>query len=195
MSGSARQTWSKLPIQKLLIEVFSIVLAVLLALWMNQWRETRANRALAETALANIELELRSNQDLLLLLNKNNQSVIASINDEDAETENSAPFVPGLQLQEIAWDALQSTGASSYVDYGTVLMLSKLYSIQEVYKDLGSQVVQAELNSAAYAVAAGTTIDEEQKLEQFSGFLELLVAIEIQLLQAYEVTLAELDES
>jgi hypothetical protein len=190
-----QQTLGKLPIQKLLVEVFSIVLAVLLALAMNQWRERRGNRALAETALSNIELELRSNQDLLLLLNENNRSVTASLAGEDPETGNPPAFVPGLQLQEIAWNAFLSTGVSSYVDYGTVLMLSKLYSIQEVYKELGSQVVQAELNSAAYAVAAGTTIDEEQKLEQFSGFLELLVAIEIELLQTYEVTLAELDES
>ncbi len=195
MSRSVQQSLGKLPIQKLLIEVFSIVLAVLLALAMNQWRERLGNRALAATALSNIELELRSNQDLLLLLNENNRSMTAAIKDEDSETGNPPAFVPGLQLQEIAWNAFLSTGVSSYVDYGTVLMLSKLYSIQEVYKELGSQVVQAELNSAAYAVAAGTTIDEEQKLEQFFGFLELLVAIEIELLQTYEVTLAELDES
>ena len=42
-----RATPKKLPLQKLLIEVFSIVLGVLLALAMNQWREARANRALA----------------------------------------------------------------------------------------------------------------------------------------------------
>ena len=195
MSRAVQGAISRLPVQKLLIEVFSIVLAVLLALGMNQWRETLANRALAQTALANIELELRSNQDLLVLLNENNRSVTASIHNEDVETESSAAFVPGLQLQEIAWNALLSTGVSSYVDYDTVLMLSKLYSVQEVYKELGTQIVQAELNSAAYAAAAGTTIDEQQKLEQFAGFLELLVAIEIELLQTYEITLVELDDS
>ncbi len=195
MSRAVQGAISRLPVQKLLIEVLSIVLAVLLALGMNQWRETLANRALAQTALANIELELRSNQDLLVLLNENNRSVTASIHNEDVETESSAAFVPGLQLQEIAWNALLSTGVSSYVDYDTVLMLSKLYSVQEVYKELGTQIVQAELNSAAYAAAAGTTIDEQQKLEQFAGFLELLVAIEIELLQTYEITLVELDDS
>ena len=41
-----------LPVQELLVEVFSIVLGVLLALAMNQWRESRSQRAQADSALA-----------------------------------------------------------------------------------------------------------------------------------------------
>lgn len=193
MSRTLQQNLSRLPAQKLLIEVFSIVLGVLLALAMNQWRETRANRALAETALANVELELEANRDLLVLLNENNKSALAAATTVDhSATEEPTAFVPGLQLQEIAWNALLSTGVSSYVDYQTILTLSESYSIQRVYKELGVQVVQAELNTAAYAVATGTTVDEQSKLENFAGFFELLVAIEIELLRSYDAAIATL---
>lgn len=195
MSLSVPPFLRKLPLQKLLIEVFSIVLAVLLALGMNQWREQLANRALAETALTNVALEIRSNQDLLTLLNENNSAVMAAISDTEGEDQESVAFVPGLQLQEIAWEALLSTGTSSYVDYQTILTLSETYSIQRVYKELGVQVVQAELNTAAYATVVGTVIDEQQRLQHFSGFFELLVAIEIELLRSYDSTLTALGSS
>jgi hypothetical protein len=84
---------------------------------------------------------------------------------------------------------------SSYVDYQTILTLSETYSVQQAYKELGVQLVQAELNSAAYAAAAGTTIDDQQKLQHFSGFFELLVAIEIELLRSYDSTLTALGSS
>ena len=190
MSGSLRESLSKIPLQKLLIEVFSIVVGVLLALAMNEWRENRANRALAQTALANVESEIRSNQELLVRVNEINKSALELIEQVDREDEETKAFVPGLQLQEIAWTALLSSGVSSHIDYQMLLGLSECYAIQRVYKDMGRQIVQAELSSAAYAAAAGTTVDDQNKIENFAGFFGLLVAIEAQLLSSYEETLA-----
>ncbi|MEJ2084903.1 MAG: hypothetical protein P8Y44_04395 [Acidobacteriota bacterium] len=179
-----------LPLQKLLVEIFSIVLGVLLALAMNQWRESRSQRAQADTALANIVLEIRSNRELLAQLHDNNAKALHEIGAAAEDESEQTSFVPGLQLQDVAWNTLLTTGVSGFVDYQIILGLAETYSIQSVYKDLGRQIIEAELSSAAYSVAAGTTIDEQRKLREFSGFLELLVAIENQLLASYEEALA-----
>jgi hypothetical protein len=53
----------KLP--ELLLEVVSVVFAVLLALGVDEWRDARARRDLAERALAAVAGEIRSNADEL----------------------------------------------------------------------------------------------------------------------------------
>jgi hypothetical protein len=50
--------------------------------------------------------------------------------------------------------------------------------------------VEAAMNMAAYASAAGTTVDNRHFQDQFSSFFELLVAVEEQLLHTYDETLA-----
>jgi len=185
-----RLSAKELPVKKLLVEVFSIVLGVLLALAMNQWRESRSQRAQADTALANIVLEIRSNRELLAQLHDNNAKALHEIGAVSESESEPTSFVPGLQLQDVAWNTLLTTGVSGFVDYQIILGLAESYSIQSVYKDLGRQIIEAELSSAAYSVAAETTIDEQRKLREFSGFLELLVAIESQLLASYEEALA-----
>jgi len=180
----------KIPFQKLLIEVFSIVLAVLLALGVNQWREQEANEALARTALANVASELESNLKLLTLINTNNAAALESISDQ--EDDEPVVFVPGLQLQEIAWESLLSTGVSTYVDYSTILMISETYSIQDVYKGLGAQVTQAEMTATAFSVAMGTVVDDRILRSEFVGYFELLVQIELQLLESYGLAMEAL---
>lgn len=69
----------KLPIQTLLIEVFSIVLGVLLALAMNEWREQRAHQSQVKAALQNISHELRSNLDVLTAIHENNVATVDAI--------------------------------------------------------------------------------------------------------------------
>ena len=54
---------NKLP--SLFLEAFSVVLAVLLALAVDQWREDRANAALAQLAADRIESEVRANRQEL----------------------------------------------------------------------------------------------------------------------------------
>ena len=180
----------KIPFQKLLIEVFSIVLGVLLALGVNQWREQKGNETLARAALANVVSELESNLKLLTLINTNNAAALESISEQ--EGDEPVVFVPGLQLQETAWGSLLSTGVSAYVDYSTILKISETYAIQDVYKGLGAQVTQAEMTATAYSVAAGTVVDDQVLKSEFLGYFELLVEIERQLLESYGSALESL---
>ena len=99
----------RLPIQTLLIEVFSIVLGVLLALALNEWREQHSHQSQADSALQNISNELRANLELLTLLHENNTATIAAMSEEqDVEPEKDRNFIPGLQLRETAWETLST---------------------------------------------------------------------------------------
>ena len=195
--GENRGTWPKRrpPIQTLLIEVFSIVLGVLLALAMNEWREQRSHQSQAESALQNISNELRSNLELLTLLHENNTVTLSAMSaEQDAEPDEDRNFIPGLQLRETSWETLLSTGVSNYVKYETMLMLSETYSMQSIYKQTGMQLTEAAMNVAAYATVSGTDVNNEHFQSQFINYFEILVSIEGVLLKSYREVIDHLDQ-
>ena len=51
--------FKNLPFSKILVEIFSVVFAVLLALWVNEWRSVLEHRDLAGTALEHLLAEVR----------------------------------------------------------------------------------------------------------------------------------------
>lgn len=175
------------------VEVFSIVLGVMLALAVSQWQEDRDRQEQAEIALENIERELRWNLDLLTRVHENNTATIASMDEVDPESDEERSLIPALQLRETAYQTLLSAGIANFVEYELVLSLSEAYSMQGVYKQIGQQLSEAAMNMAAYATVAGTTIDNQKFQEQFRAYFEMMVSAEAQLLKTYGKTLADLD--
>jgi hypothetical protein len=166
------------------LEFASIVIGVLLALGLSEWAEDRENRRLAETALFNIHSEIGANQQMLQLIHENNVTTVEMILNGDLETEGRN-IIPGMQLQETAWEAFLATGLSAYVDYDELLTLSELYGMQRIYKQTGQQLSQSVMNATAYSVALGAEIDDTRFRNQFVVYFELLTTIEAQLLDAY----------
>jgi hypothetical protein len=166
------------------LEFASIVVGVLLALGLSEWAEDRENRGLAETALVNIQNEIGANQQILLLIHENNVKTIEMIANADSSAEDRN-IIPGMQLQETAWEALLTTGLSAYVDYDKLLALSELYGMQRIYKQTGQQLTQSVMNATAYSVALGTQIDNDHFRDQYVVYFKLLTTIEAQLLDAY----------
>ncbi len=178
----------------LALEVFSIVLGVLLALGLSEWADDRENHRLAKSALLNISKEISSNLETLTLIHENNvQTVNAITAQSESNADESQRFIPGIQLQETAWEAFLATGMSGYVNYDTILELSKMYAIQRVYKQTGMQMTESAMNATAYATALGTTVDERHFQEQFIGYFQLLTQIEVQLLDSYMDALDRID--
>jgi len=185
---------------KVAVEAASIVLAVLLALAVDEWRENRSQQQQAHAALMNISIELKYNQKVLKLIHENNVETVKVMVEDQASTGESEQdedrnFIPGLQLRETAWETLLSTGISGYVDYDTILDLSATYSMQRVYKDAGSQMAAAAMNIAAYATVLDREVDNESFQRQFINHFEMLVGIEESLLESYQLSISRLDES
>jgi hypothetical protein len=178
----------RLPIQKIAIEVFSIVLGVFLALGVNQWREREAQMDRAEAALANIEQEIRSNLEFLELIHDSNLAAVTALERDDADAHadtSEMTFTPGLQVSQTAWETAQTVGVFAQTDYDRIVELAKIYEIQTVYRALGYQLTQAMMNGVAFAAADGRDWDDGEANPRFTPFFRLLVEAETALMDKY----------
>lgn len=186
-----RRDWS---VQGLLVEVFSIVLGVLLALGLSEWSEERQHIEQANIALTNVVSEIQDNKALLNMIHEINTATLAAMNAPSSSDAQNQNFIPGLQLQETAWEAFLSTGLSNYASYDDVLALSKLYSIQKIYKQTGQQLVESSMNMSAYAVVLEKDVDNDEFQKQFLSYFTMLASIESELLLSYDKISVILDE-
>ncbi len=178
----------------IIIEFFSIVLGVLLALGVNQWRENANNEERAEAALVNIKNEIESNKKTLQIIYENNRQTLEAINKNAAENEDSEhTYIPGIQLSNIAWTTMLNTGITNYIDYDLMLQLSATYSIHDVYKQTAKSFVDANLTLSAYSIALGNEVNNDQMAEGFKDTFLMLNELESQLIDTYEATLDTLE--
>ena len=180
-------------LRTILIEIFSVVFGVLLALGINQWNQNRVNRATTRIVLNNIRNELQSNRELLYRLHENNLETVKLAEEESpADTTGDRTIVPGIYLQETAWNTLITANVSPYIHYDDLYQLSNAYSAQANYKKYGLALLQGALNSAASAVAAGSHIENDHFTREFLDYFVLLTQMETQLLNAYDLALEQL---
>jgi len=177
-----------------LAEIASIVIAVLLALAVNEWNENRVHKQRADEAIQNIIKEIDANIKFINLVNVNNKAIIELLNDDSkaAEGETNKQFIPGLQIQDTAWKTMQSTGVSEYINYSTLYEISNLYSLQEIYKTLGYQLLQNTTNMRVIlaSVTSSKTNGIDNKL--FLPDMILIEQVENALLDGYSKALEKI---
>lgn len=183
-------------IKKALLEIFSIVLAVLLALGVSEWQEDRRDSKLAAIALENVRTELESNRTTLETIHQNNTKTIeaAKLDDESEQDGEDQQFIPGIQVRSAAWNAFLSAGISNYVDYDLVVALSSAYAIQDVYKQTGLSLVEASMSISAMATVQKVDVDSQSFQEQFMIYFEMILRMETALLEGYSDVLVLIDE-
>lgn len=182
-------------LKTILIEVFSIVLGVMLALGVSEWQQEREYAQLADTALANVAWELKSNLEVLTRIHENNAETIelsATDTDDASAPSEDRQFIPGVQVRSTAWDTLLSSGLANHIDYKLLLSLSEIYSSQGIYRQMGLQIMEASMSMASMATVNRTEVDNEVFQEQFGSFFNMLLQMEEALLEGYEETLASL---
>jgi len=142
--GLRPRLMEKLP--ELLLEAASVVFAVLLALAVDEWHETRSQTALAERARAGILEEIRINQTELRNIRDNNRALLKRIEDTRSRLEqkqNAAlqfHFEIAL-LSSAAWNTAQMTQAANYLDFEWLRRVSNVYELQDLYVTSQSAVV------------------------------------------------------
>ncbi|HSK77518.1 MAG TPA: hypothetical protein VLQ45_13795 [Thermoanaerobaculia bacterium] len=135
----------KLP--ELLLEAVSVVFAVLLALAVDEWRETRSRNALAARARASILEEIRSNESKLRNTRDNNRALLQRIEEalsrvKQREPEISLEFNFKIALlSSAAWQTAQMTQAANLMDFDWLRGVSNAYEFQEIYLTSQSTVV------------------------------------------------------
>ncbi len=181
-------------IQKALFEAFFVVLAVVLALAANEWRQHRAERQQGRAALTSIVEELKSNRaavQVSLDYHSERLQLIGQLRREGARPsfrDFPRGFVSPAQTFQTAWDAAAETGALGHMEYSTVLDLSRLYARQRRYELQATgvgQVIYGELfrggvegvleNYANLAALIGTfSYREKELLERYDEMLASL---------------------
>ncbi len=150
-----KKTWSFL--RKMLGETPAILLAVFLALVVNDCNETRKDHLLANKSLAALYAELLANQEAI-------QSNV-SINQEEARAmqldldslrqfgiENLDVISIGITqaiIQASAWDMAILSGATRHFEPEVLRKLTTIYSLQQLYDEVTVNYFK-ELSSADF---------------------------------------------
>jgi len=138
MSGKSSAVW----LPQVLFESALIVVSILVALGLDEWRENREDAETVQQALKNFGSEIRQNQArvddaapfnhglLDVLKGRYAGSGIDSVEEFVIMAESYTPVV----LQSAAWETALATGSLAKMEYSLVSALSLTYSLQNRYQ-------------------------------------------------------------
>jgi hypothetical protein len=149
---ASRQISDWLP--RVLFESMLIVVSILVALYLDEWRDDRQDAENIQDALAYFVSEIQQNRARVEDAAPFNQGLRHVLNrrQEVRAIESVATFVNIFEsynpvvLQSTAWETAIATGALAKMDYQLVSALSLTYSLQNRYQQV-SQNGMAEMTS------------------------------------------------
>jgi len=145
---------------EVLVQSVMIVLSILLALWVDEWKQHRAEQQLAAVSLSNSLHEVQQNQarlDDILPYHRGVRSMVKEL--EAGHTIRtptdfeSAVGVDGLRppfLLATAWQTAVATGALQHIDYETVSALSLTYTLQDRFREESRSGIQSMLQASNF---------------------------------------------
>jgi hypothetical protein len=171
-SGTDKPGNKKLFLGTLFIEIISIVLAVLLALAVDEWRENRANAQLARETLSRIIVELKLNVTELEDITKKHQAMHDQLEGMLDKMQNKVDlsgidFNFNIQLGVLhrsAWQTAIFTQAFRHMDFQVVQELSEIYEVHDFYK--------VHLENIIKNLSSANLFFEEHVQAQFSALLQ-----------------------
>ncbi|MEJ2203493.1 MAG: hypothetical protein P8170_05245 [Gemmatimonadota bacterium] len=174
----------KLP--QLLLEVASVVFAVLVALAVDEWRQDRENGQLAQRALAGIATEIRGNLGELDDARDANRAMLVVL---DSALTSETPQGFGVHfeyalLSSAAWQTSQVTQAIHFVDYGLVQRIARVYDLQTLFVESQRGLVDQMSGTAGV----------DDPVAPLRRRLEVLMELEAGLTDVYREILPELPD-
>lgn len=150
MASRAISEW----LPRVMFESMLIVVSILFALYLDEWRDDRQDAENIEDALAYFVSEIQLNRARVEDAAPFNQGLrhVLSRRQEVHAIESVATFVNIFEsynpvvLQSTAWETAIATGALAKMDYKLVSALSLTYSLQNRYQQV-SQNGMAEMTS------------------------------------------------
>jgi len=138
----------KLP--EILLEAGSVVVAVLLAFAVDEWRDARAKRELAERAKRGILSEIQANRDELshtLAANashlKDLEATLAALDaDPGARHAQVQLGFNVAELSDAAWETTRTTQAAQLMPFEWVVEIARVYETQAIYKTTQLDMLQ-----------------------------------------------------
>jgi hypothetical protein len=187
MTGSKIALSSRLAekLPEILIEAGSVVLALLLALALNQWNERRELAERGEAARAAIRAELAENCIEITSARQNLVGIRKHLRDvidgkETAEHALSVDLGVSL-LSAAAWHAALATHATQTIDFKWMTKIAKIYELQDNYLH-----VQAAAVDQLTSIPAGGDKDAKAIAESLIARMDGLAQLADGLAKAYD---------
>jgi len=141
---------------KALFESALIVLSVLLALGVDEWRDDRARQRRVAEALAGVRAELRENHKLVQEAGAYHSALadtFAALAARGIARPDPGVFRQGLlapaSVLRNAWESAEAAGTTNEMPYATVLQLSRVYARQAEYEAIAHALLETTYDQVA----------------------------------------------
>lgn len=150
---------------EVIVQSIAVTVSILLALWVDQWKQKRAARDLATESISNFITEIRQNKARIDDVLPYHEAIRSML--KQAESSHSihtqAEFertigIDGLRppsLLQTAWQTAVTTGALAHLDYNTVAALSLTYTIQDRFREDSRSGFQSILQATDFKAGDG----------------------------------------
>ena len=177
----------KLTLSGILIEMFSVVFAVLLALGVNEWRSSRSNEELGTAAYQKITNEIKNNHQKISRIIENHNNILADIDSVITRLRQNRTDITFGQIifetpSSTAWEAAKLTTAVNYLDYNKVEKITGVYSSQRIYSNVSDRVFQ----ELVFLVPDKDPVKMIDQMRKQKVYLLNLISIEKQLIEEYD---------
>ena len=135
-------------VKRVIFEFLSIVVAVVLAMGLTEWRQEVLNKKQAEKSYKSIVEEVRSNYNNLLPDSTTMADLITKIDNwleadkEARDTIGSFDYELNL-LNKSAWEVAKLNASMTYIDHDRLQGVSLVYEFHEFYGITGREVFDA----------------------------------------------------
>jgi hypothetical protein len=170
---------------EMVIEAFFIVFAVMVALAVDEWRQSQELRAQAEQAKAAVLSELEANQSELRIGGPSMAAMLERVS-ETVQRLRRGEVITALALSgelpdfsDAAWETARVTGAVARMDYEWVLQTARVYQVQALTLDLQRDVLTTIGSLAVRPL-------ELERATDLQGQLMILTEVHNQLGERYE---------
>lgn len=129
-----REPRSREWIGRAVFEAGLIVLGLVGALLIDEWRDTRQRNQRVQNALESVTAELRGNRDALDKSIEYNEQLMTTLRESaKSGVMYQGPILRRTPLSSVAWDAVRDAGVTSDVPHGLLMSLGSAYSAQASY--------------------------------------------------------------
>jgi hypothetical protein len=157
---------SRIPWLKLGVETFFIILGVLLALALDEWRQGRREQEVVVLALQNIREEIKENRAEVRRALGHHRDLLR----RQEETPDMDVALKPAMIRNNAWQAAQSSQAAARMDFSSLAAFSKMEELQDIYQRLLAGVMPT-----IYQV--GQQPDMKLVLQDLAWFEETLLQV------------------
>jgi hypothetical protein len=123
-------------------EASLIVLGLVGALVVDEWRETRQRAERVRTAIASIRSELEANRKELARASENHEEVKAVLEESArAGVTYQSSIIRGYPFSSVAWEAARDAAITNDIDHVTLMALGRAYTALAGYIDARDRFV------------------------------------------------------